>query len=152
MGRRTVHDSWIPLSSLWTWAEKELGTAHIIRGHVRAPKYTERAISALTADQVRRIAAAAGNNRDRAIVLTLADTGLRASELCGLTVGDYADGRLHVREGKGGRARFVVAGNRTQKALWRYMTERGKPQPEEPLFPTASGRPMRRDHLRRVGR
>jgi hypothetical protein len=25
MSKRSVHDAWIPLSSLWTWAEKELG-------------------------------------------------------------------------------------------------------------------------------
>ncbi len=27
MGRGTVHDSWVPLSSLWTWAEKGTGDA-----------------------------------------------------------------------------------------------------------------------------
>jgi integrase/recombinase XerD len=150
MGRRTVHDSWVPLSSLWTWAEKELGTPHIIRGRIRAPRYTERAISPLSAEQVRRIAAAAGNNRDRAIVLALADTGMRASELCGLKNGDYADGRMHIRHGKGDKARFVVAGVRTQKAIWRYLTERGETQLEDPLFATQTGRPMRRDHLRSI--
>lgn len=148
MGRRTVHDAWVPLSSLWTWAEKELGAAHIIRGRIRAPKFTERAIEALNADQVRRIVAAAGNSRDRAMVLVLADSGIRASELCALTIADYAGGRLHIREGKGGKARFAVVGNRTQKAIWRYLTERVGAQPGDPLFITSTGRAMRRDNLR----
>ena len=104
MGRRSVHDAWIPLSSFGTWAETELGTLHIIRGRVKAPRFTERIIGPLTAEEVRKVVAQAGTVRNRAIVLTLVDSGLRASELCALTVGDYEAGRLHVREGKGGKA------------------------------------------------
>lgn len=150
MGRRTVHDSWIPLSSLWTWAEAELGTPHIIRGRVKAPKYTERVIDALTPEEVQKLAANAGGARNRAIVLTLVDSGLRASELCAARVEDYDAGRIHVREGKGGKARFVVVGNRTQKAIWRYMAERNRPDGSEPLFATRTGRHIRRDNLRGI--
>jgi len=168
VSRRTVHDAWIPLSSLWTWAETELGTPHIIRGKVKQPKYTKRTIDALTEDQVRAILAASERSRpymgrhgketraarptadrDRAILLTLLDSGLRAAELCALTMGDYDPkrGRLLVQRGKGDKARFAVIGQRAQKALWRYLAQRPDAGPRDPLFATRSGAPMQRTTL-----
>ena len=41
--------------------------------------------------------------RERAIVLVLVDTGIRASELCALRVGDLAGSRLFVRMAKATR-------------------------------------------------
>lgn len=32
MSDRTVYDLWVALSTLWTWANKELGIPHVIRG------------------------------------------------------------------------------------------------------------------------
>lgn len=150
MGRRTVHDAWVRLSSLWTWAETELGTPHVIRGRIRAPRYTERVIEPLSAEELRKLIAHAGTVRNRAIVLTLVDSGLRVSELCALTVGDYNAGRLHVRKGKGGKARYAVVGNRTQKAIWRYMAQRGESRDDYPLFASRTGRHLRRDNLRAI--
>lgn len=162
LSRRSVHDAWIPLSSLWTWAEKELGTVHILRGRVKPTRYTRRAIEAFTEDQVKAIIAAtettAGGrsrptgDRDRAIVLVLVDCGLRASELCALTVGDYDSkrGRLHVRHGKNDKARFVVIGARSQKAVWRYLTARPDAGPADPLFATRSNLHLERTGLRQL--
>lgn len=168
VSRRTVHDAWIPLSSLWTWAETELGTPHIIRGKVKQPKYTKRTIDALTKDQVRAILAAAERSRpymgrhgketravrptadrDRAILLTLLDSGVRAAELCALTLGDYdaKRGRLLVQRGKGDKARFAVIGQRAQKAVWRYLAQRPDAKPRDPLFATRNGAPMQRTTL-----
>ncbi len=69
--------------------------------------------------------------RDRALILTLLDTGLRASELCSLKIGDMDQktGRLQVRHGvtggaKGGKGRTVYIGKTTRKILWRYLSER----------------------------
>lgn len=39
LGKRTVSDAWVPLSSLWTWAEAELTIPHIIRGVQRRRSY-----------------------------------------------------------------------------------------------------------------
>jgi len=46
-------------------------------------------------------------HRDRAIILTLLDTGLRATELCSLTVNDvdFKTGKVTVRHGVGGGAK-----------------------------------------------
>lgn len=168
IGKRTLLNHWIALSSLWTWAEKELQISHIIRGKVQRPQFVFVSPDAFTQDELKAIIQAArvtkfwythtGRRiqskratrlRDEAIVLTLLDTGLRASELCGLTIRDYDQNRarLHVRQGKGGKARYVVVGARTQKVLWRYLVERKKVKPTDPLFATQTNHFMRRDNL-----
>lgn len=166
---RSLSNVWIALSSLWTWAEAELGIAHVIRGKVKRPKYTDMIPDAFTHEEVQALLKAAkftkawrgraGGHarsrrptapRDEAIILVLVDTGLRSSELCALTVGDYDQkrSRLHVRHGKGGKERYVAVGTRTAKAIWLYMTKRINIKPSDPLFATRSDRFMQRDNLR----
>lgn len=171
LSKRSVHDSWVVLSSLWTWGEGEGFVVHIIRKKVGQPEYTERAIEIFTKDEMRRLVKAVGQprtwtsskgkvvvaerlciERDKAIVLTLLDSGLRASELCALIVGDYDSqrGRLHVRHGKGDKARFVFLGDRSRKAIWRYLVTRPRAKAGEPLFATASGAHLDRNNLRHM--
>lgn len=157
LGKRTISDAWVPLSSLWTWAAEELGIPHILRGRVKRPPFSKQVIHPFDAEDVQRLLAVLATNaqaaarptatRDRAIVLVLLDSGIRASELCALKVKDYdsARGRIHVRHGKGDKARVVVIGVRAQKALWRWEAERGKAADDAPLFPSTRGG----DHLHR---
>lgn len=65
--------------------------------------------------------------RDRAFVLTLADSGLRISEICGLKRGaiDWQDERAIVIR-KRGKKRFVRFSRRSTKALKDYLTLRAK--------------------------
>jgi site-specific recombinase XerD len=137
LGKRSVSDAWVPLSCLWTWADIELGFPHVIRGKVKRPPFTKQIIRPFDEQDIRKLLAVLPANaigaerptavRDRAIVLTLLDSGIRASELCALTISDYTPqtGQLHIRHGKGDKARMVVVGLRTQKALWRWLTVRG---------------------------
>lgn len=161
LSRRTVADAWIPLSSLWTWAETELGIPHVIRGRVKRPTFTKRTIQPFDEGDLRALLGALGLNaigaerptatRDRALIFTLLDSGARASELCALTVGDYspATGRLHIRHGKGDKARVAVVGQRAQRAIWRWLTTRGDTPGHAPLFPsTHTGDHMRRESLK----
>lgn len=62
-------------------------------------------------------------SRNRAIVLFLLDTGVRAAELCGLTLDrlDIEHGRAFII-GKGMKSRDVLFGKSTRKALWNYVT------------------------------
>lgn len=168
VSRRTVHDYWIPLSSLWTWAEKELEIPHIIRGKVKQPDYTKTTIDPFTAEEVSRLIKATEHTapwttrygkrtrsrrntaeRDKAILLTLVDTGMRASELCALTLADYDQkrGRFYVRHGKGDKERYVVAGKRTQKAIWRYLLGRDGAGADDPLFISETGKKINRKYL-----
>jgi integrase/recombinase XerD len=177
LSKRTLSNAWIALSSLWTWAAAEMNIAHIIRGQVEQPSYSDKIPDPFTRDEVRAIVRAAEYTknwttrsgkrttsrrptagRDAAIVLVLTDTGIRAQELCDLTVKDYdaKRGRLHIRHGKGDKERYVTLGERSRKALWKYLANRDRVKPTDPLFATKSGRPMDRNNLRhmldRVGR
>ena len=79
--------------------------------------------------------------RDRALIMTLLDTGCRASELLALDVGDLdlITGAIHIRSGKGGKARVVLAGTKTRKALRAYLKERGDLYEQDPLFAIDEG-------------
>lgn len=160
LSRRTVHDAWIPLSSLWTWAENELSIPHVMRGKVKQPTFTKRQIDPFTQEEVQRIVNAAGSDkrglrettlRDRAIIFTLLDSGVRVSELCNLTIGDceVERGRLHIAHGKMDKERFVIVGQRTRRALWRYLTTRDA-KADAALFTSTRGGPMLRNSLTQI--
>jgi site-specific recombinase XerD len=80
--------------------------------------------------------------RDKAFLITLADTGLRVHEACGLRRGDvdWNEGKALVI-GKGDRQAVVRFSRRSQKALHEYLQARaqldgksGKPLGSLPLF------------------
>jgi len=173
---KTCLNYWIALSALWTWAETEIELPHIIRGRVAPPRHRRRQPDPYSQADVKAMLQAvdqtddwrtkpgvrtrrATAKRDRAILLALLDTGLRASELCDLKIADYdkATGRLHVRSGKGGKARDVYLGYSARSALWRYLEDRlrrskavdGAARLDKtlPLFATGSNHHMTRDNL-----
>lgn len=77
------------------------------------------------------------DRRDMAIVRLLAATGLRASELTGLEVGDFDfQARVaYVRDGKGGHSRTVKFDAATAAALDRYRRARARhPRATERAF------------------
>ena len=84
----------------------------------------------------------------------LLDTGLRASELVGLTMVNVnlEDGLVKVM-GKGSKERIVPIGAKVQRALWKYL-QRHRPQPANPLCPTLfltlTGKPITTDRLRTI--
>ncbi len=105
---------------------------------VRAPKLPRDVLPPFTADDVRALLDACEQERDAALVLTLLDSGLRASELIVLNVGDVdlTTGAVRVRRGKGGKTRIVFTGARTRKAIMRYLMTRASPPADAPLFVT----------------
>ena len=172
LSKRTTFDAWVVLSGLWTWAGKEIGAEHIVR-KVAKPTYPERKIVPYSVEEVRSLIkvveynaeyrSASGKltrtrrataDRDRAIILVLLDTGIRASELCGLVVGDYDQkrGRLFIRHGKGDKSRIVVMGSRSQKGLWRYLSTRPDTKEDKrlPLFASKSDNSVDRNNLRHM--
>jgi site-specific recombinase XerD len=96
--------------------------------------------------------------RDRALFELAYACGLRAEELVDLDVGsiDFDDEQVRV-EGKGGKTRFVPAGEQALEAIGRWL-ERGRPglagtlgAPREdgPLFLSKSGRRLSTSDVRR---
>lgn len=97
-------------------------------------------------------------NRDQAIILVLLDTGLRAMELCKLTIKDIdiKTGKVEVSHGvvggaKGGKGRTVYMGKSTRRAVWRYLNEREDgDNPEAPVFIGIYDRPLNPNALRQL--
>jgi integrase/recombinase XerD len=86
--------------------------------------------------------------RDHAWILLAAQTGLRASELTGLTHGDVHLGvGAHVAcHGKGRKDRITPLTSETVTVLRDWITE-NPGQATDPLFPTNRGTPMSTDAL-----
>jgi integrase/recombinase XerC/integrase/recombinase XerD len=96
--------------------------------------------------------------RDRALFELAYACGLRAEELVDLDVGsiDFDDEQVRV-EGKGGKTRFVPAGEQALEAIARWL-ERGRPglagiaatpRADGPLFLSKSGRRLSTSDVRR---
>lgn len=170
LSKRSLSDTWIVLSSLWTWAAKELGVPHVVRA-VPRPRYDQQPIIPLTLEEVQALVVAAEwgapwvtrrgkparskrptAKRDKAIILVLLDTGLRASELCDLQIKDYEpdSGQLYVRHGKGDKRRVVYLGQRARLYLWRYMADRKDCRPGDPLFASRTNTRLDRTNLRHM--
>ena len=84
--------------------------------------------------------------RDHALLLLAAQTGLRVSELTGLTCGDAHLGTgAHVScTGKGRKQRITPLTMSTVAVLRTWMAESGT-QPAQPLFPARTGGRLSRD-------
>ena len=88
--------------------------------------------------------------RDRAMLQLAIETGLRVSELTGLTVRDtHLSSTAHVAcHGKGRKDRITPITRNTANALRTWLQERGGLS-EDPVFPTSRGRPLTRDAFAR---
>jgi site-specific recombinase XerD len=148
--RKTVLNSYIALSSMWTWMIAEgYVTDHIVR-RVEAPKPEETIVKPFSQVELGKLLANLGpeTKRDRAMILFLVDTGVRASELCGIKLTDLQDGYARVL-GKGGKEREVPVSDRTWRAVLEYFHHRNG-QHARYLFTTDDGRPYNRHALRKL--
>ena len=173
---KSLRNVWVTLSSFYSWAAQELGVTQIMKS-VPAPRIKKTPIEPLTQDEVEALLKACDfcqeaqtdqrrkfvmrrptARRDRAIILTLLDSGLRATELCSLRVGDLdlKTGKMIIHHGsvggsKGGKGRTVFIGKTARRAVWRYLADREDGEnPEAPLFTGKSNRTMNKDGLRLV--
>ena len=91
--------------------------------------------------------------RDRALLALTAQAGLRVAELIGLNNGDITPGDgANVRcLGKGRKHRAVPLNTATSSVLSDWLNERAG-LPEEPLFPTRTGRRLSPDAVERLVR
>ncbi len=170
LGGKTCANAWIALSSFWSWAESNLDAGHVVR-KVPQPKYKVPAVDAYTQAEIKAMIAGCEHNeewtskhgkqvkpprssvlRDKAIIVTLVDTGIRASELCNLEFRDYSEktGRIDIRGGKGDKDRVVYASTSARRYIWRYLASRKETKPSEPLFVTATANPLDRRGLLRM--
>jgi integrase/recombinase XerC len=116
---------------------------------VRAPKQKKRLPATLDADQMSRLlefrVSDSLSARDKAIMELFYSSGLRLSELAGLTLSsiDLKDRTVNVL-GKGNKARIVPVGRHAVEAIGHWLKERSRwaKNAADTLFVTQSGRPL----------
>lgn len=133
-------------------AEGEIAESPMKR--VKMPKLDSPILPAFTAEDVQALLDACTNSRDRAIVLVLLDSGVRARELLDMNRGDVdaTTGAILVH-GKNRKDRQVYIGAKARQAMQRYL--RRHPDAETvgaspPLWVSRYGRRLKQAGLRQV--
>lgn len=105
------------------------------------PDVPEHLPDILAPAEVVRLLEAVRSMKHRAIVMVAYGAGLRISEVCSLQVGDIDSQRMviHVRDGKGGKDRYVMLSERLLALLRDYWRLAKPPRPF--LFPGKRGAP-----------
>ncbi len=157
VSKKTALNYHTGLSSLWRWSvEKGYCETNIVR-LVKAPRPEQRDIIPYTQNEVRKLLNAANNSRlperDFAIVLTLLDTGMRASELCDIKIKKvYFEERQILVLGKGGKERRLRVSQDTIGIIRHYLNSRGCSKlstcREQYLFLGSSNKKITRHTLR----
>jgi integrase len=115
------------------------------------PKLSKKRLPVLTAEQLQQVVKAC-NVRDRALVLFLADSGLRRGEVIKLNWPDVdmSSGLVKVKQGKGRKDCSAVIGAKTRRALLTYR--RTLADRDQALFQTRIGTRFTGSSLQRIFR
>jgi integrase/recombinase XerD len=167
LSNKSLLNYYIGLSALWTWLVREGFVSENIVRKLTPPKAEQKEVVPLTESEIKAIMSALNRSkvyirqgtsvdhalgsmeRNRAIILLMLDTGLRASELCDLKIEDIdnRNNRIYVRKGKGMKERVLPYSPRTGQMVWRYLAARKDTQPPDPLFASKLNRSMTRTKL-----
>ncbi len=114
---------------------------------LESPKMWQLIPEVLTVEEVSRFLAMPDiqtpiGARDKAIFMVMYASGLRASELCGLNLGDVSDDQVRVR-GKGNKERVIPIAAAAVAAVDDYLT-RFRTEGDGPLFLSSQGKRMDR--------
>jgi len=144
------------LRAFATWLHEDGYTETNILRSLKPPRIQQKVTEPLTDDEVKKLTTALDPNdpfgaRDLAAIWLMLDCGLRASEVCDLTVDNahIDQGYLKVL-GKGNKERLLPIGQRCQQILL-YWSERFRPafdfNDDAHLFLSASGARLSVDAL-----
>ncbi len=139
------------LKAFASWLYAEGYTTENRLKNLRLPKAPTKMIEPLTPEEINKATNSINKNsptgvRNHAILVTLLDSGLRASELATVTLPklNLKDGCVKVM-GKGAKERVVPIGKYVQMILWSYINK-VRPKPISPdcnnLFLSCRGKPM----------
>ena len=103
---------------------------------VKAPRVPVEALEPVEFETVSQMINTCESNtftgiRDKAILLFLLDTGVRAGEFLSINIEDInqARGDILIREGKGKKPRYVYVGKHAKRALRKYLAKRSDNYP-----------------------
>lgn len=142
------------LNAFFTWSENEELIARSPMSKINKPKVPRKIKERFSDDDIAKLYEACKQYddslavRNDAIVRFLLDTGVRANELCSLTMDhlDMEHGRARIF-GKGAKERYVYFGKKTRAALWKYTVVHRAPSHHPNVFVTHSGEPIRANRL-----
>ncbi len=166
----TIRNAWCAIRSLFKWAGQEL---QIKRPdlELKMPKvsypeivpFTQEEVEALlkACDQTKQVVIGdklfkmkrPTSQRDRLLIMTLLDTGIRVTECANLRIKDInqTNGEVFIRplsSSRKNKSRTLRIGSATRKLMWSYLNKREETYPEDPVFLTDDDRPMNRGNIR----
>ena len=147
------------LRSFFSWLTSEEIIEPNPFAKVKIPRPERKVIPTFSDGQIEQLLAVIDTSRalgyrDAVMILTMLDTGIRVSELCGIKLGDVwlNEGVFKVL-GKGNKERLIPVGRRLKKLLWHYIS-RFRPGSSLPgadfLFLTHDGRPLDKDRVDKI--
>jgi len=158
LSAHTVHAYYRALRRFFNWLEKRrrLPGDNPIRA-IESPRTPHRFPRYIEADEVDKMLDAIEDidtwfgKRDRAVIMFLWDTGVRASELCGLEMRDLdlARRKAVIRNGKGEKDRSISFGLRAKEYLTAWLEVRDKRGETNcrNVFINQDGKPLKRRGL-----
>ncbi len=152
--QKTLATRVLALKGFCAWlVEEEYLDKHPL-ARLKVPKVDDRAKDTLSLDEVDQLLAVCDRRtlngvRDRAIMLLLLSTGLRAAEIVALQAADidWDKGLILIRRGKGGKFRVVPLGGKAEQALDKYLAHRQRPDSPH-VFLSEGGEPLTYSGLR----
>ena len=171
---RSLENIWTAQRSFFSWCIKSGKLKKRPDLLVDQPKYAERIIQPFTPEEVNLLIKHAQRTRpantdrrssftmprstakrDTAIIMLLADTGMRVSECARLRLADFdiPGSTVTVQPfgtGRKTRQHTQSLSKSTNLALMEYKLQRGDLDPDSPFFITIQGNPMNKDSIRGV--
>lgn len=152
---KTLRNYHADLSALWQWAIQQGGCSENPVRQIKAPVAEKKTILPFSKIEIFSILEAANRSsnplQNRAIILLLLDTGIRASELCNLTINDLNSVTNHILIfGKGKKERVIPISKNTFNAIEEYLRQRKQKTPNSPLFAKTNGKSLDRVLLGRI--
>lgn len=154
------HASYRAIKAFLKWYADELDDPSYLNPirKVQSPKINADPKPGVSMEHIQKLLGTCERNftgqRDRAILLSLLDTGLRKAEFIRLNYGDIdlRTGAIQVRSGKGRKDRTIFAGSRARRELIRYLRYRGDQVAASPLWITQTGTRLTAAGLRQIVR
>jgi len=117
----TIHDHARAIRTLLRFMAAE-GYCELVK--FTMPRVAKKRLPVLTAEELKRAIDACQSKRDKALLLFLADSGLRRAEVYSLnwTNVDMQTGLVNVVQGKGRKDRSAVISPTTRRALLKYRS------------------------------
>jgi integrase/recombinase XerD len=149
-----VHYRCIKALFNWYWGEYEPEAPNpFAKVKIPAPKI--KPLPGVTIENVKHLIDACNTSqskRDKAMLMFLLDTGVRASELAALNIADcdMITGSIYITDSKSDNSRTVFMGTVARRYLRRYLKTRSGINDMSPLFATDEGDRLDRWSMRHI--